>query len=73
MKRFHEQALVIGDKVCVRLANFQSAVRKELKAKTLKQIYCVFKQMPSSLEMCTSLHQILTRLPMKIHVDLQQV
>ena len=38
IKRFQKQALIIGDKVRVRLANFQSAVRKELKAKNSKQI-----------------------------------
>ena len=28
IKRFQKQALIIGDKVRLRLANFQSAVRK---------------------------------------------
>ena len=42
IKRFQKQALIIGDKVRVRLANFQSAVRKELKAKNSKQIVVRF-------------------------------
>ena len=40
--RFQKQALEVGDKVRVKLANFQSAVRKELKAKNSKQIIVRF-------------------------------
>ena len=42
IKRFQKQALQAGDKVRVKLANFQSAVRKELKAKNSKQIIVRF-------------------------------
>ena len=42
IKRFQKQALEVGDKVRVKLANFQSAVRKELKAKNSKQIIVRF-------------------------------
>jgi hypothetical protein len=42
IKRFQKQAFVIGDKVRVRLANFQNAVRKELKANNSKQIVVRF-------------------------------
>ena len=38
IKRFQKQSLQVGDKVRVKLANFQSTVRKELKAKNSKQI-----------------------------------
>ena len=42
IKRFQKQSLQVGDKVRVKLANFQSAVRKELKAKNSKQIIVRF-------------------------------
>ena len=42
IKRFQKQALQVGDTVRVKLANFQSAVRKELKAKNSKQIIVRF-------------------------------
>ena len=42
IKQFQNQALVVGVKVRVKLANFQSAVRKELKAKNSKQIIVRF-------------------------------
>ena len=42
IKRYQKQALEVGDKVRVKLANFQSAVRKELKAKNSKQIVIRF-------------------------------
>mgnify|MGYP006872214541 CR=1 FL=1 len=42
IKRLQKQALNVGDKVRVKRSNFQSAVRKELKAKNSKQIIVRF-------------------------------
>ena len=50
IKRFQKQSLQVGDKVRVKLANFQSAVRKELKAKNSKQIIVRFSPQIYTIE-----------------------